>query len=67
MSANPPISRLIIRAAFVFLLTAGACLILRFGHNAAPVSSIPASAADHPGIICHSAHYVLTADIHAGS
>jgi hypothetical protein len=49
-----------------------ACLGLRMGGNAkgpvAPaMTTAPAPAADHPGIVCRSAHFTLTAEIHAGS
>lgn len=72
MRSDRPYSRFLLPAGIV-LFSALACLALRGGRLSNPPTrasitpSTVAPAPAPPGFVCRSAHYTLTAEIHAGS
>ncbi len=64
MSSNSPRFRRLLCAGFILALLT--CFAFHGKRNSTPAT--PAAAAQPPGgFVCRSPHYILTAEIHAGS
>jgi hypothetical protein len=64
-SSVAPRSRLLLAGGLVTALLCGALLAGRLSNSSKP--STGAQIQVVPGIVCHSSHFTLTAQIHAGS